>query len=82
MIYLYLACLLIVYLITSMLFFFVNMPWQRSFWFCVLLTKQLKWDNAGHREVTINNAATVGSLQTQSLLLFFLLMHRPDSHLR
>ena len=23
------------------------------------LTKQLKWDNAGHREMTINNAVTV-----------------------
>ena len=32
------------------------MSWQRSFWFRVplSLTKQLKWDNAGHGEVTIN----------------------------
>ena len=38
---------------------FVNMSWQRSFWFRVPLTKQLKRDKAGHGEVTINNAAIV-----------------------
>ena len=38
---------------------FVNMSWQRSFWFRVQLTKQLKRDTVGHGEVTINNAATV-----------------------
>ena len=35
------------------------MSWQRSFWFRVPLIKQLKRDNAGHGELTINNAATV-----------------------
>ena len=34
---------------------FVNM----SSWFRVPSTNQLKWDNAGLGEVTINNAATV-----------------------
>ena len=35
------------------------MSQQRSFWFCVQFTKQLKQDNVGHREVIINNVATV-----------------------
>ena len=35
------------------------MSWQRSFWFHVPLTKQLKRDNSGHGEVAINSAATV-----------------------
>ena len=35
------------------------MSWQTSFWFRVPFTKQLKHDNAGHGEVTINNVATV-----------------------
>ena len=38
------------------------MSWQRSFWFRVPLTKQLKQDYASHREVTINNVATVISV--------------------
>ena len=36
--------------------------WQRSFWFRVPLAKQIKRDKVGHREVTINNVATVPSL--------------------
>ena len=36
---------------------FVNM-WQRSSWFHVLLTKQLKRDKVGLGNVTINNAAS------------------------
>ena len=35
------------------------MSWQRSYWFRVPLTKQLKRDSVGHAEETINNAATV-----------------------
>ena len=38
------------------------MSCQRSFWFRVPLTKQLKRDNAGHGEATIHNAATVDTL--------------------
>ena len=34
------------------------MSCQRSYWFLVLLTKQLIWDNAGNGEATINNEAT------------------------
>ena len=38
------------------------MEWQRPFWFRLLVTKQLKRANAGHGEVTINNATTVVGL--------------------
>ena len=42
--------------------YFVNIR-QKSFWFRVPLTIQLKRDNAGHGEVTIKNAANVKGLR-------------------
>ena len=38
---------------------FLNMLWQRSYWFRVPLSKQLKRDSVGHGEVTINNARII-----------------------
>ena len=40
----------------------VNMSSQRSCWFRVPLTKQLKRDNAGHWEVTIKDTDTVADM--------------------
>ena len=42
---------------------------QRLFWFHVLLTKQLKCDNAGHWEATINSATTVQPLIARCLIV-------------
>ena len=42
------------------------MSWQRSFWFRVPLTKQLKRDKAGLGEATINNAVTKAASNAMS----------------
>ena len=47
------------------------MSCQRSFWFHVPLTKQSKRVNAGHKEATINNAATVVVTCFENTFFFF-----------
>ena len=51
------------------------MLWQRSFLFPAPLTKQLKRETVGYREVTINNAATVVYTSLQVFLLTDLSVH-------
>ena len=41
--------------------YFVNVSWQRSYWFRFPLTNQLKRDSVGHGEATINNARIIAA---------------------